>query len=361
MLFVLILMGVIWGIGAAMKAPVRARLGLIGGLYALVLLIQLTLPEGTALREGTGGSPAPWVLLGVFVGLVLAYRAGLRRLRARATPEAPPPPPRPEAFRTAELDRYARHIILPQIGGAGQKRLRDARVLVVGVGGLGSPALLYLAAAGIGTLGMIDDDVVENANLQRQIIHTDARIGMPKVFSAQAAIAALNPFVAVRPYHRRLTADIASELFGDYDLILDGSDNLDTRELVNRTAVALGLPLVSAAIARWEGQIGVYHPAAGGPCLACAFPDRPDPASLPSCAEAGVVAPLPGILGAMMATEAVKIITGAGRPLLGRMVLHDALDGESRTLRVPRRPDCAVCGPTGVREPAPAAVHGSTG
>ncbi|MBK5927895.1 hypothetical protein CCR87_11255 [Rhodobaculum claviforme] len=199
-------------------------------------------------------------------------------------------------------------------------------------------------AAGVGTLGVIDDDRVENSNLQRQIIHTDGRIGMPKVFSAQAAVEALNPFITLRPYNRRLSDAIAAELFADYDIILDGSDNFDTRALVNRAAVAAGLPLVSAAIAQWEGQIGVYHPAADGPCLACAFPDRPAPGQVPSCAEAGVVAPLPGILGAMMAVEAIKLITGAGRPLTGRLILHDALEGESRQIRVPRRLDCPVCG-----------------
>ena len=343
MLFVLIMMGVIWGIGAAMKAPVRPRLVLIGAIYALVVLMQLTLPEGTALREGTGGSAGPWLVLGVFVALGLAYRTGLRRLRARMAPDAAPPTDRPEAFREAELDRYARQILLREIGGTGQKRLRDARVLVVGAGGLGSPVLLYLAAAGVGTLGVIDDDVVENSNLQRQILHTDARIGMPKVFSAKAAVEALNPFVELRPYRRRLTGDIAGELFADYDLILDGSDNFETRALVNRAAVAAGVPLVSGAIAQWEGQIGVFHPAAGGPCLACVFPQAPDADLGPGCAEAGVVAPLPGILGSMMALEAIKILTGAGRPLTGRLVLHDALEGQSRTLRTHARPDCPVC------------------
>ncbi len=345
MLYILILMAVSWGIGAAMKAPVRARLALIGGIYAVVVLMQVTLPDGAALREATGGSAGPWLLLGVFIALGLAYRNGLRRLRARADP-APgaAPPARPEAFREVELDRYARQILLREIGGAGQRRLRDARVLVIGAGGLGSPVLLYLAAAGVGTLGVIDDDVVENSNLQRQILHTDARIGMPKVFSAQAAVAALNPFVELRPYRRRLTAAIAAELFADYDLILDGSDNFETRALVNRTAVAAGLPLVSAAIAQWEGQIGVFHPASGGACMACVFPEPPAEEAAMGCAEAGVVAPLPGILGSMMAVEAIKLLTGAGRPLYGRLILHDALEGQSRTLRTPRRADCAVCG-----------------
>ena len=363
MLFVLILMAAIWGLGALMKAPVRARLMMIGALYAGVILINLTLPEGAAPRVMTGGSAGPWVLLGVFVGLGLAYRQGLRRLRRRLGPEvpaAPAPAVRPAVMGEAELDRYARQILLREIGGTGQKRLRDAKVLVVGAGGLGSPALLYLAAAGVGTIGVIDPDVVEASNLQRQIIHSDDRIGMPKVFSAQAAMAALSPYVEVRPYNRALTDEIAETLFADYDLILDGSDNFETRALANRAAVACGKPLVSAAIAQWEGQIGVYHPAAGGPCLTCVFPERPAEGLVPSCAEAGVVAPLPGVLGAMMATEAIKLITGAGRGLLGRLVLHDALEGESRTLRCARRADCPVCGTPTVAE-VKGAVTGTAG
>jgi molybdopterin/thiamine biosynthesis adenylyltransferase len=209
----------------------------------------------------------------------------------------------------------------------------------------------------VGTLGVIDDDVVENSNLQRQVIHTDARIGMPKVFSAQAAVAALNPFVTLRPYNRRLTAEIAEALFADYDLILDGSDNFDTRELANRAAVAAGRPLVSAAIAQWEGQIGVYDVGAGGPCLACVFPERPAPGLVPSCAEAGVVAPLPGIIGAMMAAEAIKLIVGAGTPLVGRLLMHDALEAETRVIRTRPRPGCPVC--AAARPAAPVSLQGT--
>ena len=343
MLFVLILMAALWVVGALMKAPVRARLTMIGALYLGVIVIQLTLPAGTPLREGTGGSAAPWVLLGVFTALVLGYRGLLRRLRARAQPAAPEAPVQGAPFREVELDRYARHILLRELGGTGQRRLKDARVLVIGAGGLGSPALLYLAAAGVGTLGVIDDDVVESSNLQRQIIHSDDRLGMPKVFSAQAAVAALNPFVTLRPYNRRLTEDIAETLFSDYDVILDGSDNFDTRELANRAAVATGRPLISAAIAQWEGQIGVYDLSRGGPCLACVFPERPAPGLVPSCAEAGVVAPLPGVIGSMMAAEAIKLIAGAGTPMVGRLMIHDALYGEMRVIRTAPRPDCPVC------------------
>ena len=196
-----------------------------------------------------------------------------------------------------ELNRYARHIVLRELGGGGQRKLKEAKVLVIGAGGLGSPALLYLAAAGVGTIGVIDDDSVDGSNLQRQIIHRDQDIDTPKVFSAQAAMQALNPFVTVKPYHRRLTADLAAKLFAEYDLILDGSDNFDTRYLANRAAVATGKPLISGAITQWEGQISLYHPASGAPCFECLFPSRPAEGLAPSCAEAGVIAPLPGIIG----------------------------------------------------------------
>ncbi|MBD3766072.1 MAG: ThiF family adenylyltransferase, partial [Rhodobacterales bacterium] len=210
---------------------------------------------------------------------------------------------------------------------------------------------LYLAAAGVGTIGVIDDDVVDNSNLQRQIIHADARIGMAKVASAELALRALNPFIEVRPYRRRLTPEIAADLFADYDLILDGSDNFDTRYLANRVAAAQGKPLIAAAITQWEGQLSVWDPARGAPCYECVFPNRPAAGLVPSCAEAGVAAPLPGILGAMMATEAVKLITDAGTPLRGRLMIHDALHAETRVIAVKPRPGCPAC--AGHRPAAP--------
>ncbi|MCC5955509.1 MAG: HesA/MoeB/ThiF family protein [Natronohydrobacter sp.] len=339
--FVLFLMAALWALGWVMKTPIRARLVMIGVIYVAVVIAQLVLPETAELRRATGGDVRPWLVLGGVVALGFGYSRLITRLR-RKTP-APAPQPNPDSLGEAELNRYARHIILREIGGTGQKKLKSAKVLVVGAGGLGSPALLYLAAAGVGTIGVIDDDTVDGSNLQRQIIHTDTRIGMPKVFSAQAAMEALNPFITVRPYNRRLDADTAETLFRDYDLILDGTDNFDTRYLVNRAAVATGKPLIAAAITQWEGQISLYHPATDAPCYACVFPQRPAPGLAPSCAEAGVAAPLPGILGTMMANEAVKELTGAGTGLRGRMILWDALHADSRTLRIKRRADCTCC------------------
>ncbi len=346
---VLFLMAGLWLLGRVMKAPVRARLVMIGALYGAVVIAQLVLPADNALRLATGGDVRPWLVLGGVAGLAALYAAGLRRLRARqAQPAAGPVADAPDApFRDAELNRYARHIVLREVGGPGQRRLKDARVLVVGAGGLGAPALLYLAAAGVGTIGVIDDDVVDGANLQRQVIHRDQDIGTPKVFSAQAALQALNPFITVRPYHRRLTAEIAAPLLAEYDLVLDGSDNFDTRYAVNAAAVATGTPLLSGAITQWEGQLSLYHPAGGAPCYACIHPERPAEGLAPSCAEAGVIAPLPGVIGSQMALEALKEITGAGTGLRGWLVLHDMLDGQTRRLRIVRRPDCTCCGAPG--------------
>ena len=346
MVLVLGMAAMLWGVGSVMGAPRSARWTMIGVLYLGVLLLHLLLPEGNALRLATGESAALWLLLGGFAVLALVYRKGLTLLRgkAEATRAAAPVASDPGRFKEAELNRYARHIVLREIGGPGQKKLKEARVLVIGAGGLGAPALQYLAAAGVGTIGVIDDDLVENANLQRQVIHKDKAIGTPKVFSAQAEMEAQNPFVTVRPYHRRLTAEIAADLFADYDLVLDGTDNFETRYLVNRTCVAAKIPLISGALSQWEGQVSVFDPAQGAPCYQCVFDQAPARELAPSCAEAGVIGPLPGVIGSMMAVEAIKVITGAGTPLRGQMVIYDALYGESRTIGVKRRPGCPSCG-----------------
>ena len=348
MTLVLLMAAVIWGIGRAMKAPVRLRMGLIGVLYVAVVLANLVLPPEAGLRQATGGDVRAWLALGVVGALIFAYRAGLRRLRSRhaarhAAQRAQPNDAAAPPLREAEVERYARHIMLREIGGAGQVRLKRARVLVVGAGGLGSPAILYLAAAGVGTIGVVDDDAVDASNLQRQIIHTDARIGLPKVQSAAEAVAALNPYVTVLPYQRRLDAETAAALVAEYDLVLDGTDNFATRYLVNAACVAARKPLIAAAITQWEGQISLYDPAHGGPCYACVFPAAPAAGLAPTCAEAGVMAALPGVIGSMMAAEAIKQITGAGVSLRGRMLIHDALDTETRVMRLRPRPDCPVC------------------
>lgn len=342
MILVLIIAGAIWGGGALLQAPRSLRWAMIGVLWGAVVGLHLGLSDGHPLRMATGNDARIWLILAGFALVGAGYFFGISALKKRAP--VPVVDVAQGAFRAAELDRYARHIMLREIGGPGQGKLKAAKILVIGAGGLGSPALLYLAAAGVGLIGVIDDDVVEGSNLQRQIIHADQRIGMAKVQSAALAMTALNPFIEVRPYQRRLTDAIAADLIGDYDLVLDGSDNFDTRYLVNRVCVGLGKPLISGAITQWEGQLSLFDTAAGSPCYACIFPVRPAPGMVPTCAEAGVAAPLPGVIGAMMAMEAVKHITGAGETLKGRLMIHDALFSETRVIGVKRRADCAVCG-----------------
>ncbi len=338
----------LWGIGIAMRAPYAARWTMMAILLVGVMSLHVVLPAGHPLRMATGGDARLWGLLIAFGFMVWAYRQFLGHLRSRIAAKKPQAV-RSETFSDTELNRYARHIVLREIGGPGQKALRDARVLVVGAGGLGAPALQYLAAAGVGTIGVIDDDLVENANLQRQIIHLDRSIGMPKVHSAAEAMMAQNPFVTVQPYYRRLTEEIASDLFEDYDLVLDGTDNFETRYLVNRVAVAQGKPLIAAALTQWEGQISLYDPAHGTPCYECVFPTAPDPSLAPSCAEAGVIGPLPGVIGAMMAVEAVKVIAGAGETFAGRLLIYDALYAQTRIIAIKPRQACAVCAGKGLQ------------
>ena len=346
MITVLAIAAIILAAGHYLGAKKQVQISLLIVLFTAVFFFQATLPAGNPLKEATGGSLRNWAILAVIFSVLFAYRTWLKKLRARhdGAQREVQASEKKGVFSNAELDRYARHIVLREVGGPGQKKLKNARVLVIGAGGLGAPALQYLAAAGVGTIGIIDDDKVDNSNLQRQVIHTDARIGMPKVFSAVEALKAQNPFVDLKPYHRRLDADLAGELFQDYDLILDGTDNFETRHLVNAACVTLGKPLISAAITQWEGQISLYHPASDAPCYACAFPVIPDRALAPSCAEAGVMGALPGVVGSMMAVEAIKWITGAGETLAGRLMIYDALYADSRIIKITRDPACHVCG-----------------
>ncbi|MEX0970579.1 MAG: HesA/MoeB/ThiF family protein [Paracoccaceae bacterium] len=254
----------------------------------------------------------------------------------------------------AEVERYARHIVLREIGGPGQARLRRARVAVVGAGGLGAPLCLYLAGAGIGHITLIDDDSVSLSNLQRQVIFATSDIGQPKVLAAQATLAALNPGVSVQPVQARLTDEHATRLLAGHDLVLDGSDNFATRYLVNATCVTLRTPLLAAAMSQWEGQISLYSPASGAPCYACIFPEPPAPGLVPNCAEAGIVGALAGVMGSMMALEAVKFIAQAGGVgLAGRLNIYDGLWGEARSLTIARRADCPVCAGHGPETAAP--------
>lgn len=351
MIILLVMLAAVWLIGLAMGAPKAQRRIMMAIVLGAWIIFQFLLPEGNPTKVSSRHLAQSVVAVGLLGVGGYFYRGWLGGLKARATPlpgaEPPGPMPtaataRPDQMGEAELERYARHIILREIGGAGQKRLRAARVLVVGAGGLGAPVLQYLAASGVGTIGVIDPDLVERTNLQRQVIHTEGRIGMPKVFSAAEAMQAQNPHMEVRPYHRAFEPAIAGELLADYDLVIDGTDSIEARYAVNRAAVARGIPLVSGALSPWEGQVSVFDPAVGGPCYACVFPVPPE--APVTCAEAGVAAPLPGVVGAMMAVEALKCITGAGETLAGRMLIYDALYAQTRVLTAKRREDCAVCG-----------------
>jgi len=247
-------------------------------------------------------------------------------------------------FSEDEIARYSRHILLSEVGGTGQARLRAARVLVVGAGGLGSPALLYLAAAGVGTIGLIDDDRVELSNLQRQIAHTTARVGQAKVASAAEAARAINPAVAIETHEARLNPANALELIGGYDLVCDGSDNFETRFLVADACVLARRTLVSAAVLRFDGQLSVFKPHVGGPCYRCLHPAAPPPGLVPSCSEAGILGAVTGVMGTLQATEALKEIVGIGESLSGRLLIWDALSARMRTIRLPRDPACPLCG-----------------
>ncbi len=242
-----------------------------------------------------------------------------------------------------EVLRYSRHLIMPEVGMEGQEKLKAARVLCIGTGGLGSPLALYLAAAGVGTLGLVDFDVVDFSNLQRQVIHFTTDVGRPKLKSAAEKIAAINPFVNVKPFETRLTSENALKIFEGFDIIVDGTDNFPTRFLVNDACVFTGKPNVYGSIFRFEGQASVFG-AKDGPCYRCLYPEPPPPGLVPSCAEGGVLGILPGLVGLIQATEAIKLILGQGEPLIGRLLLVDALGMKFRELKLRKNPDCVVCG-----------------
>jgi len=255
-----------------------------------------------------------------------------------------PPLVEPAAELTVdEIRRYSRHLIIPDVAVAGQKRLKNAKVLCVGAGGLGSPALMYLAAAGVGTLGIIDFDTVDESNLQRQVIHGQSDLGRPKTESAAASVREINPYVNVVVHNTTLTTDNVMDIFSQYDLIVDGTDNFATRYMVNDACVLLGKPYVWGSIYRFDGQAAVFW-AEHGPCYRCLYPEPPPPGMVPSCAEGGVLGVLCASVGSMQVTEAIKLITGIGEPLVGSLMVYDALEMSYRKIRVRKDPNCAVCG-----------------
>jgi len=248
------------------------------------------------------------------------------------------------SFTEDQVRRYARHIILPGIGGQGQQKLMDASVLVIGAGGLGSPAAMYLAAAGVGKIGLVDFDHVDLSNLQRQLLHDTSDVGRPKVASAAERLNELNPGVEVVAHETLLTSANAFDVLGPYDVIVDGTDNFPVRYLVNDASQMLGKPLVYGSIFQWEGQASLFLPGPDTPCYRCLFPEPPPPGTVPSCAEGGVFGVLPGIIGSIQAVEAIKLMLGVGESLAGKLVLYDALRNEFTTVNLRWDPDCPVCG-----------------
>lgn len=259
----------------------------------------------------------------------------------------------PAVLRDDQRERYGRHVLIPEVGEEGQLRLLESRVLLIGAGGLGSPAALYLAAAGVGTLGIMDDDVVDRSNLQRQILHTEARVGQPKVESAKETLGGINPDVKVETIQERLTSENVEQVLPGWDVVVDGSDNFTTRYLVNDACVKFGIPNVHGSIFRFEGQVSVFWPArpeGRGPCYRCLYPEPPPPELAPSCAEAGVLGVLPGVVGCLEAVETLKILLGIGDPLVGRLLTYDALGQRFMDLRLEADPNCKWCGEGAVIE-----------
>lgn len=327
--------------GTALRIAPRNRLMLIAALCLLAEALRWLWPLG-GLTEFMGGRPGYWAALGVVLLIGTLYHRLLSRLR---TMSAQPTAQKVEnaAFGAAELERYSRHIIVREIGGTGQMRLKTARALVVGAGGIGAPVLSYLASSGVGQITVIDHDHVSQSNLQRQILFGEADVGAAKVTRAAAMLRKQNPHVTITPIEAAVSAQNVDALVAAHDVVIDGCDSFTTRHLVNAACVRAKKPLVFGAIGPWEGQVSVFD-AQKGPCYACAFPaSLGEGAEQQSCAADGVLAPLPGVIGAMMAAEAVKIITQAGRPLIGRMIMMDALGGSTQSLKLPKNPKCAIC------------------
>lgn len=310
---------------------------LAGILGALVLI-----PETHSFSIRMGGW-APWATISFIFGVVFLFRLFISALRNKSNEIYFADVQEADEFSNHELERYSRHIILRELGGLGQRRIKDSKVLIIGAGGLGAPIIQYLAASGVGTIGIIDHDKVSLSNLQRQVIYLTNQVGEQKVFSAADAIYKLNNNVNVRPYNRRLNSEIAEEIFSEYDVIVDGTDNFETRYIANAAATTTKKPLVSGALSQWEGQVSVFAPHQGGPCYACVFPTPPKDGLALTCSEGGVFSPLPGVVGSVMAVETLKILSQSGETLLGQMFIYDGLRGESRKIKLKPIKKCPVC------------------
>ena len=331
-----------WFLAGYLGVSQNLRATYVGILLAGILGALVLIPETHSFSIRMGGW-APWATISFIFGVVFLFRLFISALRNKSNEIYFADVQEADEFSNHELERYSRHIILRELGGLGQRRIKDSKVLIIGAGGLGAPIIQYLAASGVGTIGIIDHDKVSLSNLQRQVIHLTNQVGEQKVFSAADAIYKLNSNVNVRPYNRRLNSEIAEEIFSEYDVIVDGTDNFETRYIANAAATTTKKPLVSGALSQWEGQVSVFAPHQGGPCYACVFPTPPKDGLALTCSEGGVFSPLPGVVGSVMAVETLKILSQSGETLLGQMFIYDGLRGESRKIKLKPIKKCPVC------------------
>ncbi len=336
------------------RTPREMKVGVPTGAIAMTADEVLSKYSGSGHPTGQGG----YILCAAGVrSLVLVRQLRSRGLNGffnvaggfRAWTEAGLPTGYPQGLNAAQADRYSRHLVMPQVGSEGQRKLLASRMLLVGLGGLNSPAALYLAAAGVGTLGLLDDDSVERSNLQRQVIHSDCRIGEKKIHSARTAITALNPDIDIKIFDQRVDSTNAASLVKGWDVVIDGTDNFPARYVLNEACLQHRIPLVYGGVMRFQGQVAVFWPAGvspdqSWPCFQCAFPHAPATADAPSCAEAGVLGVLPGITGTLQASEALKLVLGIGEPLTNRLLMFDALNMDFRQTALKSRADCPACG-----------------
>ena len=329
---------------------IAGYLGVSQNLRAASVFITLTcilgtlflIPETNSFSIIMGGW-APWATISFIFCITFLFRLFINSLRNKSNDVYLGDVKEEDEFSNHELERYSRHILLKELGGLGQRRIKDSSVLIIGAGGLGAPVIQYLAASGVGTIGIIDHDKVSLSNLQRQVIYPTKQVGEQKVFSAADAIYQLNSNVNVRPYNRRLNSEIAEEIFSEYDVVVDGTDNFETRYISNSAAVMTKKHLVSGALSQWEGQVSVFAPHEGGPCYACVFPTPPKDDLAVTCSEGGVFSPLPGVIGSVMAVETLKILSHSGNTLLGQMFIYDGLKGESRKIKINPSKKCPIC------------------
>ena len=331
-----------WFLAGYLGVSQNLRATYVGILLAGILGALVLIPETHSFSIIMGGW-APWATISFIFGVVFLFRLFISALRNKSNEIYFADVQEADEFSNHELERYSRHIILRELGGLGQRRIKDSKVLIIGAGGLGAPIIQYLAASGVGTIGIIDHDKVSLSNLQRQVIYLTNQVGEQKVFSAADAIYKLNSNVNVRPYNRRLNSEIAEEIFSEYDVIVDGTDNFETRYIANAAATTTKKPLVSGALSQWEGQVSVFAPHQGGPCYACVFPTPPKDGLALTCSEGGVFSPLPGVVGSVMAVETLKILSQSGETLLGQMFIYDGLRGESRKIKLKPIKKCPVC------------------